>query len=128
VAHRRALICVLVAIAMTFASIASAWAVSVNAGRALPHRQIAIAQETAMPDCHRMAHQSEADAPTVKTDAPDGKNKSCADNFCMAKCFKIFGVIQPDVAAAIIAGSPPLFPAQLLAIWFDQPPFAPPRS
>ena len=81
-----------------------------------------------MPDCHRMAHPSEADAPTFKTDAPDGKNKSCADNFCMAKCFKMFSSIQSDVTAVTDAGSPPFFPVQLPAVWFDQPPFAPPRS
>jgi hypothetical protein len=116
------------AVAMTFASIASAWAVSVNAGRRFPQPQIAAAQETAMPDCHRMAHKSKADGPASKTDAPEGKGKSCADNFCMAKCFKLFGSRQPDEAAVTPAATPPLLPLPRPAIWFDQPPFAPPRS
>jgi hypothetical protein len=128
VAHWRALICVLVAIAMTFASIASAWAVSVNVGRVFPQPQMAASQETSMPDCERMGHMSKASGPTFKTDTPNGKSKSCADNFCMAKCFKMFGGLQADETIVTIAGLPALLPLQRPAIWFDQPPFAPPRS
>lgn len=120
-AHPRALICILVAIAMTFASVASAWAVSVNVGRGFPQQQTSISHDKAMPDCERMAHAS-------KADAPDGKHESCADNFCMAKCFKVFGCLQADELAVTMALSPHPFPLRLPAIWFDQPPFAPPRS
>jgi hypothetical protein len=128
VAHWRPLVCVFVAIAMIFASIASAWAISVNVGRGFPQSQTTVGQETAMPDCERMGHVPDGNAPTVQTDAPDGKTKSCADNFCMAKCFKMFGGIQADETGVTIAGLPTLFPLQRPAIWFDQPPFAPPRS
>jgi hypothetical protein len=122
------LICVFVAMAMIFASIASAWAISVNVGRGFPQSQTTVSQATAMPDCERMAHVPDGNVPTVKTDAPDGKTKSCADNFCMAKCFKMFGGIQADETHVTITGTPALFPLQVPAIWFDQPPFAPPRS
>jgi hypothetical protein len=128
VEHWRSLICMLVTIAMTFASIASAWAVSANVGRGVSRPQMTVGQETATPDCDRMTHASKVGAPTVKTDAADGKSKSCADNFCMAKCFKMFGGIQADETNVTIAGLPALFPLQRPAIWFDQPPFAPPRS
>jgi hypothetical protein len=68
-----------------------------------------------------MAHAS-------KPDAPDGKRKTCADNFCMAKCFKVFGSLEPAELAVTIVLSPYPFPLRRPTIWFDQPPFAPPRS
>jgi hypothetical protein len=124
VAHPRALICTLVAIAMTFASVASAWAVSANIGRSFPQQQqqqTRMSHDMAMPDCERMAHAS-------KADTPDGKQESCADNFCMAKCFKVFASLQSDEPAVTMALTPHPFPLRFPAIWIDQPPFAPPRS
>lgn len=75
-----------------------------------------------------MAHAPDSNAATSTTDTPDGKSKSCADNFCMAKCFKMFGGIQADETGVTIAGLSALISLQLPAIWFNQPPFAPPRS
>jgi hypothetical protein len=119
--HSRVLICLLVATAMTFASIASAWAVSVNIGREFGPHQMPVSQEATMPDCDRMAQ-------TAKTDVPDGKHGSSADNFCMAKCFKVFSSLYLDELAAIGANALPSFLTHDPAIWFDRPPFAPPRS
>jgi hypothetical protein len=111
-----------VAIAMNFASIASAWATSLNAAPTLPEQQTAVSHHlAAMPDCEGMGHVS-------TPEAPGEKHKSCADNFCIAKCFKVFGGIEPRKLAVRATPLPAPVAFRQPAIWRDPPPITPPRS
>jgi hypothetical protein len=112
----------LVAIAMAIASISSVWASTANIARAIGQQQATVSPSFNMPNCERM----------MRIDTADHRESydpwGCADDFCMAKCFKVFGIFQPRILAAMV--SIPLQPFRLdrPAIWFSQPPITPPRA
>jgi hypothetical protein len=122
VAHTRAWICALVAIAMTFASITSAWATTGVFMRVTALQPSAGSHGLDMSDCERMFKAN-------PTDHHDSNGKgSCADEFCMAKCFKIFGGLQSRPSAVKVSNATQPLRLDRPAIWVDQPPAAPPRS
>lgn len=112
----------LVAIAMALASISSVWASTANIARAMGQPQATASPVPNLSDCERMMRMD-------GVDQRDSYNPwGCADDFCMAKCFKVFGIFQPRILAEMV--SIPLQPSRLdrPAIWFHQPPITPPRT
>jgi hypothetical protein len=123
VARLRPLICALVAIAMTFASVASTWACTAHMAPMFPQPQMAMDVSMDMSDCDRMMQATKADCPDCD------KDKTCADKFCLAKCFKVFGsLLEVRPLTPVTTSLPrPLGPEQPLH-WSDRPPPTPPRT
>jgi hypothetical protein len=123
VAPLRPLLCALLAIAIAFASVASPWATTAHSAPWVPQQQMAEVGPTDMSDCERMRQATKSDCPDCR------KDKTCADNFCMAKCFKVFGHL-PDIGlpSVLATQAARLFRPDRLPDWSDQPLPTPPRS
>jgi hypothetical protein len=93
VSRLRLRICMLLAI--TFASTASAWAATAHIAPMVPPQHATMNMAVDMSDCDRMMHLSKAVVP----DCDHGK--SCADKFCVTKCFEIFGAL-PEMRLSVV--------------------------
>jgi hypothetical protein len=123
VARLRPRVCVLVALAMIFSLVASTWASTAHMAPMFPQPQMGMDASADMSDCDRMMQAPKADCPDCDRD------KTCADKFCLAKCFKVFGKLLELGPLAAMAMLPPRpLGRERPADWCDPPPPAPPRT
>jgi hypothetical protein len=120
VAPLRPFICVLVAVAVTFASVVAAFASTAKFAPQMDHPSMA-GEATHMVDCDRLKPAHTGDHPECDQD------RGCAGDFCMAKCFKIFASQRPRAARLDVPLLLQPFRSEYQDIWVDQPPAAPPR-
>lgn len=128
----RTMLSILVAVAIVFAPVASAWAVGAkgNGGLAAYTASHAVdGRDTAaagtMEDCASMMKGAAgtADCPCCDED------KACPPQFCMAKCFQFLALAQHSqpivhLVAALLRPTTPAHPPD----WSDQPQPPPPRT
>ena len=117
----RPLVCMLLTIAMVFASVASLWAATAHMAPIVAQMHAGMDQMAGMSDCERMMQSQASERPDC--------DKTCADKFCLAKCFKVFGGL-PNIGAfvALVREPTRLLTADRLLHWSEQPPLAPPRT
>jgi hypothetical protein len=116
----RPFIGVLVAAAMTFASVVAAFASTAKFAPQIDHPSMA-GEVTHMADCDRLRPAGTGDHRECDQD------RGCADDFCMAKCFKVFASQKPQAARLDVSLLLQPFRSEHPDIWVDHPPAAPPR-
>lgn len=126
----RAMLSVLVAVAIIFAPMATAWAGGAK-GVAMAHTVShtvdgeEIVAAAPMEDCASMMKGTAGTHDCACCD----KDKTCPHQFCMAKCFQFVGLVEqwPSVARLVTALLRPTAPEHP-PDWSDQPQPPPPRT
>lgn len=128
----RAILFVLLAVAIVFAQMAAAWAGGAKGmGAAMGHTAAHATEGEAgvavspMEDCASMMKGAagKADCPCCDED------KACPPQFCMAKCFQFLGLVHQSrpvarLVTAVFRPTTPEHPPD----WSDQPQLPPPRT
>ena len=117
------LLCPLLAIAMTIASLASVRAATGQALQVVSQQQSAANISSDMSDCDRMMQSDEADCLDCDPD------KGCLDKFCIAKCFKVLGNLpEPRLLSVVTLPASHPYQSGEPSHWSEQPPPTPPRT
>jgi len=128
----RSMLSVVVAVAIAFAPMATAWAGGAKVmGTAMPHMAHHAGEDEGsaavapMEDCALMLKGA---ANAVNCPCCD-KDNACTPQFCMAKCFQLLGMAMQSgpVAALVLARLRPTVPARP-PDWSAQPQPPPPRT